>query len=166
MKLISPSMDYIQSYRNYIVELGDEERYPFPLDFDHADFPAMLSRLEQFRLGVDLPDGYVASSTYWLVDGEELLGVSNLRHYLNERIAHAGGHIGLGIRPSFRQRGLGATLLRLTLGKAAEMNIAPVQVHCYADNVGSKAMIEQCGGKLDSTVVTGHHRVLRYRFDA
>lgn len=46
MKLIKPSIKYQASYLSYIEELGDEERYPFPLDFDHRDFPAMLARFK------------------------------------------------------------------------------------------------------------------------
>lgn len=118
MQLIRPNVEYEQSYRTYIQELGDEERYPFPLDFDHTDFKELLAKLEVFRNGNDLPEGVVPSSTYWLVDEKELLGVSNLRHHLNDRMRHAGGHIGLGIRPSQRGDGLGNQLLALTLSKA------------------------------------------------
>lgn len=49
MKLILPSAKYQASYCAYIDELGDEERYPFPLDFDYQDFGAMLARIEAFR---------------------------------------------------------------------------------------------------------------------
>lgn len=41
MQLILPNREYEQSYREYILELGEEERYPFPLDFDHSDFEEM-----------------------------------------------------------------------------------------------------------------------------
>jgi len=43
--LIKPCADFKASYDGYIRELGDEERYPFPLDFDHSDFPALLQGL-------------------------------------------------------------------------------------------------------------------------
>jgi predicted acetyltransferase len=117
-RLVLPNMELAESYREYIRELGTEERYPFPLDFDHGDFASLLQRLDAFSKGVDIPEGFVPSTTYWLVDGDELLGVSSLRHYLNERIRHAGGHIGLGIRPTQRGRGLGKLLLRLTVDEA------------------------------------------------
>jgi predicted acetyltransferase len=123
VQLILPNPDYEASYRQYIHELGDEKRYPFPLDFDHTDFQELLAKLERFRNGTDIPDGFVASSTYWLVDDNELVGVSNLRHYLNDRIRRAGGHIGLGIRPSRRGSGLGKYLLRATIEQAMERGI-------------------------------------------
>ncbi|WP_232366314.1 GNAT family N-acetyltransferase [Aliidiomarina halalkaliphila] len=162
MRLILPCLEYEGSYRDYITELGNEERYPFPLDFDHADFPAMLAKLEQFRMGVDLPQGFVPSTTYWLVDQQEMIGVANLRHYLNARIERAGGHIGLGVRPRERGKGLGATLLRLTLEQAWARSIQPVHVHCYKHNQASARMILANGGVLDSEIEDGGETIQRY----
>ncbi|MGP9498732.1 MULTISPECIES: GNAT family N-acetyltransferase [Halomonas] len=162
MQLIRPNVEYEQSYRTYIQELGDEERYPFPLDFDHTDFKGLLAKLETFRNGTDLPEGVVPSSTYWLVGKKELLGVSNLRHHLNDRIRHVGGHVGLGIRPSQRGGGLGNQLLALTLSKAFERGIHPVHIHCYKHNVASSKIIIANGGCLESEINDGGKVVQRY----
>ncbi len=162
MKLVTPDIQYHASYLTYIKELGDEERYPFPLDFDHSDFPAMLIRIQQFEQGVDLPKAYVPSTTYWMVEGDEIIGVSNLRHYLNDQLKTAGGHIGLGIRPSSRGRKLSVQLLQMTLVKAVDKGINEVHVHCYKHNLASARMIEACGGELDSEVLDDGVVVLRY----
>jgi predicted acetyltransferase len=160
-------MNHEASYRAYITELGDEERYPFPLDFDHSDFPALLRRLDEFSRGISIPEGFVPSTTYWLVDGSELLGVSNLRHYLNERIRHAGGHIGLGIRPAQRGRGLGKLLLKLTLDEARKKGIGEVHIHCEKHNEASARTIRANGGVFDSEIhEPGHGIVQRYLVDA
>src|SRR5690606_558446 len=132
--LIEPSADFEASYHAYIAELGDEVRYPFPLDFDHSDFAQLLQRLRDIRAGIGVPEGYAASATFWLVEGTELLGVSNLRLELTERLREHGGHIGLGIRPSQRGRGLGKLLLKLTIAEARKHGIAQVHVHCLKHN--------------------------------
>jgi predicted acetyltransferase len=152
LKLVSPQSVFKASYLSYIKELGEEERYPFPLDFDHSDFEAMLQRNDDFEQGVQLPAGYVPSSTWWLVQGASIIGVSNLRHFLNDDIAFVGGHIGLGIRPSCRRKGFSKKLLELTLQQALLRNMREVHIHCYSNNVASKAMIISCGGVLDSEV--------------
>jgi len=162
VQLILPEFKYEPSYRDYIAELGDEERYPFPLDFDHSDFQALLAKLESFRQGIDLPEGFVPSTTYWLVEGRDIVGVSNLRHFLNDRIRYAGGHIGLGIRPSWRGKGFGNQLMKLTLDKAVERGINPVHVHCYKHNEASARMIVANGGVLESEVTEGEVVVQRY----
>ncbi len=66
--LIQPNLEYEASYRAYLLEVGDEERYPFPLDFDHSDFSSLLDRLDDFQAGRNLPAGYVASSTFWFME--------------------------------------------------------------------------------------------------
>lgn len=148
--LISPRPAFLGSYRSYIQELGTEERYPFPLDFDHHDFPGLLKRMEGLARGEGVPAGGVPSSTYWLVTGEALVGVSNLRHHLNPEIRDLGGHIGLSIRPTYRGRGLGQRLLILTLAQARMRGIDEVHLHCYKSNVPSARMITACGGMLHS----------------
>ncbi|WP_297802716.1 GNAT family N-acetyltransferase [Arenimonas sp. GDDSR-1] len=155
VELVRPSTKYESSYRAYIEELGDEERYPFPLDFDHKDFPALLRRLNDFEAGRNLPEGYVPSSTYWLVEHGELVGVSNLRHFLNEKIFNAGGHIGIGIRPQARGRGLGNLLLSLTIAEARKRGIGELHIHCHKHNEASARMIMANGGVLDSEISDG-----------
>jgi len=162
LNLVKPNIKYQASYRSYIKELGDEERYPFPLDFNHSDFPAMLDRIQQIEQGTNLPIGFVPSSTYWLIEKHEIIGVSNLRHHLNEQLRTTGGHIGLGIRPSFRGRKLSIQLLKITLTKAVAMGINEVHIHCYRNNLASAKMIEACGGVLDSELLADGELVLRY----
>ena len=161
VELVRPSAKYESSYRAYIAELGDEERYPFPLDFDHVDFPALLCRLNDFEAGRNLPEGYVPSSTYWLVENGELAGVSNLRHFLNERIFNAGGHIGLGIRPRARGRGLGSLLLSLTIAEARRKGIGDLHIHCHKHNAASARMIMANGGVLASELRNGEDGIIQ-----
>jgi predicted acetyltransferase len=152
MELVAPSIEYESSYKDYINELGDEERYPFPLDFDHNDFDKLLAKLSDFATGKNLPDGYVQSSTFWLVSGKEILGVSNIRHLLNEAIEYCGGHIGLGVRPSRRRKGVGHLLMELSIKRLHSMGVNPIHIHCYKNNLASSNTIKACGGVLKSEI--------------
>jgi predicted acetyltransferase len=151
-RLTHPNREYEQSYREYILELGDEERYPFPLDWDYEDFDLLLRKLGDFRNGKNIPEGFVPSTTYWLVEDGDILGVSNLRHYLNDRIRKVGGHIGLGIRPSRRGEGLGRELLQLTIEKGRELGLGDLHIHCHKENQSSVNMIRASGAELESEV--------------
>ncbi|CUA84870.1 GNAT family N-acetyltransferase [Pseudidiomarina woesei] len=163
LQLVVPSADYQASYLSYIAELGDEERYPFPLDFEHSDFPAMLARIAAFRLGEDIPQGYVPSSTFWLIRDGEIVGCTNVRHFLNAQIEHCGGHIGLSIRPSARGHGLGVHLMQLSIAEARRLGNNCVHIHCHAHNSASRALIVASGGVLHSDVVVDGEQVLRFR---
>ena len=162
MTLIRPSMEYRPSYLKYIAELGDEERYPFPLDFDCSDFQRMLDKIDDFANGVNLPSGFVQSSTFWLVEANEIIGVTNIRHRLNRAIEHCGGHIGLGIRPSYRGKGLGRLLMQLSIEWLLKRGVDPVHIHCYKNNPASANTIIANGGTLHSELDMDHQVVQRF----
>ncbi len=150
VKIIEPNLQCQQAYQHYIERLGDEERYPFVLDYDSTDFAQYIALMQDLKDGK--VTGKVASSTFWLMHGKQILGVSNLRHYLDDSIREVGGHIGLGISPELRGQGLSKRLLQLTLDKAEQLGISCVHLHCYQHNLASNNMIRACQGQLDSVV--------------
>jgi predicted acetyltransferase len=60
-----------------------------------------------------------------------------------------GGHIGYDIRPSRRHEGLGTRMLRMVLPFAKSIGIDPAMLTCDVNNVGSRRMIEACGGRIE-----------------
>jgi predicted acetyltransferase len=61
--------------------------------------------------------GYVESEQFMLViEGEtHILGMISFRHYLNQSLEKAGGHIGYSIRPSEWRKGYGKAMISLCL---------------------------------------------------
>src|SRR5689334_8577857 len=118
MKLIEPSIEYETAYLEYIPELGDEPRDPFPLRFECQPFSELVSRLLAESNVIDIQAEFVANTTYWLVHSDQIFGASNLRHSLTPALTQCGGHIGYGVRPSEQGRGVGKELLRQTLLEA------------------------------------------------
>ena len=147
--LIKPIVDYEQSYRSYIHELGNAERYPFTLDFEFDDFPALVTRLTNHSSGIDLPDDWVPHTTFWLIEDGEIVGVSSLRHHMTERLKLIGGHIGFGVRPSEQGRGVAKELLKQTLNQAGRLGISEAVVICLKDNLASSSVIKANGGKIE-----------------
>lgn len=146
-------MEWRSSYRRLVEEFieAGEPLIPFPLRFAHDDFPALIAKLESLARGIDLPEGFVPNTTFWLVDRQsEVVGVSNLRHALTPRLRIDGGHIGYGIRPSQRRRGYGSSLLRATLAEARTMGLGRVLLICDRDNRGSIEVILRNRGQFDS----------------
>jgi predicted acetyltransferase len=153
LQLRKPSRDLRDSYGGLIAEIESarEKRIPFPLSFPFEDFDALLAKLEDATKGIGLPEGFVPHSTYWLVrGGNEIVGVSNLRHSLTPFLLREGGNIGYGIRPSARRNGFGREILRLTLPKARELGLARVLVTCGKENRGSARIILGNGGVFES----------------
>lgn len=162
LQIINPSVKYKESYHSYLIELADEEKYPYPMDFDYSDFPALIDKLTNYSKGIGLPDWLVPNTTYWLIDGNEMIGVSHLRHCLNAMLLESGGHIGLGIRPSYRGKGFGNKLLGLTIGKAKELGIEDIHIHCHKDNYVSSKLIQSSGGQLiDEIIEKGTDKIIQ-----
>ncbi len=93
--------------------------------------------------------GWVPCTTWWWIDGTTYLGRIALRHRLTAKLHEAGGHIGYDVRPSARRRGHATAMLHRGLVEAATLGITEVLLTCDHDNVGSRCVIETCGGRLD-----------------
>ena len=127
---------------------------------DYHDFPSYLASLEVTQPA----DGLVPDSTYFCLDTERsiFVGAVNIRHYLSEGLLLSGGHIGDGIRPSERGKGLGTRMIALALDKCRELGIERVLMCCDSDNFASVRTIEKNGGVLENVVDDGGAPVKRY----
>ena len=63
------------------------------------------------------------------------------------------GHIGYGIRPSARRRGLATWALGRILDAAGDLELDRVLLVCEADNRASAATIERNGGVLEPSTL-------------
>lgn len=151
-RLVVPGPGGKESYRALVAEFtsGGEELIPFPLSFPNENFEAFLAQLAGCERGIGIPADFVPHSTFWLVEGAQVVGVSNLRHRLTDALRVEGGHIGYGIRPTARGRGLGREILRLTLAEARRRGIESVLLTCAKANAASAAVIAANGGRLAS----------------
>lgn len=153
ISLIAPRRELERSYRSLIEEITalGEKPVPFPLGFDYQTFDELLKRLKDNSMGVGIPEGFVANSSFWLVrDNSEIVGVSNLRHELTSTLRVEGGHIGYGIRPSLRGQGFGVEILKRTLSRAKSLGLTKVLLTCGKSNIASAKAILANGGVLDS----------------
>jgi predicted acetyltransferase len=105
--------------------------------------------LAQPREDAPRPEGWVPSTTLWLVERDEYLGRVQLRHRLTDYLLRAGGHIGYDVRSSARRRGHATRMLQEILPLAHGLGIESVLVICASDNVGSRRVIENSHGVLE-----------------
>lgn len=155
MELILPTKDYLKSFYQACVEYTTNNvstfSLPNPDKFEEWK-DSIFFRYEKNRKGEDLPNGYVPSTTYWLVENDEWLGLVNIRHFIEGRLLLCGGHIGYCIRYGKWGQGIGTKQLSLALEKAKEIGIDKALITCSENNIGSARVIEKNGGIYQDTV--------------
>ncbi|WP_406080724.1 GNAT family N-acetyltransferase [Micromonospora sp. NBC_00858] len=135
---------------------SDEVRSP-------DEFAAWVGRLaDESDPAKPLAAGQVRCTYRWIVEGDEVLGGIALRHGLDDYLLRVAGHIGYGIRPSARRRGLATWALGRMLDEARALGLDQVLVTCAVDNVASARTIEHHGGVLEDIRDTEHGAVRRY----
>lgn len=156
IKLIKPDIDYKEDIFKYKEEMfksgadilegcGGLDRY--------NSYEEWIDHLKSYenRNKIDPASGKVEGSQYMLVDEEahRILGMINLRHYLNEKLRRTSGHIGYSVRPGERRKGYGKRQLKEALKIIKKLGVNDVLITCDTDNVASFKTIEACGGVLE-----------------
>lgn len=148
LRLVRPTARYEAGFREMLSAyraLGGEK---FRDEYGDPDFDidAYVARLHMYSRGEFLPEHWVRTSTFWLVDGSKVLGTGRLRHSLNLRLMQDGGNIGYDIHPLHRGKGYGNEILRLMLLEAGKIGMARVLLTCDRDNTASRKIIGRHGG--------------------
>ena len=110
-----------------------------------------LKELKKRSCEDTVPEGLVPSSTYLGVREKDnyIVGMIDIRHYLNEYLTEAGGHIGYGVRKTERNKGYAKQMLKLALEKCKELKIKRVLITCDEDNIASEKVILSANAKLE-----------------
>lgn len=130
-------IDYLKEYR-----LDNQNAKPLGCTED-LNYEQWLNTIEKESNGIDLEEGRVPSSVYFLMDDERIIGHLSLRHSIdNDFLRLYGGHIGYGVRPSERRKGYATIMLHLALIKCKELGLENVMISCKEENIGSARTIE------------------------
>ena len=163
LKLVKFNASYAAQLMDMMDEWtsANEEIIPWAIrKCDYHDLKAYADSLEVKNAS----EGYVPDSTFFCLDTERnrFVGAVNIRHYLNERLLAGGGHIGDGIRPSERGKGLGTKMIALALEECDKLGIKRVLMCCNKDNLASARTIQKNGGVLQDEISADGEIVQRY----
>jgi predicted acetyltransferase len=169
LELITPSARLRRSWLAAREEWGRGAHQPgsgLHPDED-VDTPTGFSAwVEQLLLEADTSvppqEGRVHANYWWISQGGTYLGTITLRHELTEFLLRAGGHIGYGVRPSARGRGVATWALRAVLPHASALGLERVLVTCDDTNLASAQVIMKAGGILQDVRLTELGLTRRY----
>ncbi|MBR5501523.1 MAG: GNAT family N-acetyltransferase [Oscillospiraceae bacterium] len=106
--------------------------------------PAMIA----WSRGEQLKEGYVPETDCFLYLDGEAVGVFKLRHHLNDFLRNGPGHIGYGLLPQYRGKGLATAGLKLALeyiGQLLPEDEREVYFSVRKDNPASLRVQQNCG---------------------
>lgn len=168
VRLISPDIKYVREYISFVDECAEDIEtcgmsHYIPLS-DASSFHDDVNNLLNKGKGIDLPNGWVPASTYWLIaqDNDQILGAINIRHTLTDYLRFRGGHIAYYVHQFERRKGYASQMLGLGLEKCRAMGIDRVLITCAKKNVGSAKTIINNGGVLHSEDIENGEEFQRY----
>ena len=167
MKLVRPEKKYEASWKRAVAEFRKDSKSIklWEVLGDPDDLDKCISAEENHSKGKELPSDWVPYDLYWLVDGEEIVGVASVRHSLNDFLLREGGHVGYEIIPSKRGIGYGNKILELSLAKAGDLGLCRVLVSSFENNNASRKIIENNGGAMKNRIETEEGITCRYWID-
>lgn len=160
-------VELTEEYKTQLTDMMDEwyatgeKIVPYSIrKADYHDFGAYLKSLEPH----DNVPGHVPATTFFCLDTDRniFVGAVNIRHYLNEQLSLVGGHVGDGVRPSERRKGIATKMIELALEKCRGFGIERVLMTCDDDNIGSAKSIINNGGIYDGNVIVDGVSERRY----
>jgi len=166
-------LEIIPAYKltkKHLIEMLDEwyaageKIIPYAIRYhDYHDFQYYMDNLEL----KEVRDGLVPDSTFFCLDEERdiFVGAVNIRHYLNDALLQTGGHVGDGVRPSERRKGVATQMIAMALEECRKLGIDRVLMICDKENIGSAKSIQKNGGILENEMVVNGKEIQRYWID-
>ena len=151
--LIKPDL----SYADEIIKYKEESLKENPLINGSAGLNRFssiedwLQELKKRSSKDTVPKGLVPSSTYLGIREKDnyIVGMIDIRHYLNEYLTQVGGNIGYSVRKTERNKGYAKQMLKLALEKCKELKIKKVLITCDEDNIASEKVILSANAKFE-----------------
>lgn len=115
---------------------------------------AYISECKKYTVRETVPDGLVVATQFLYIRQADnrLVGMIQVRHYLNEYLSKYGGHIGYSIKPSEQRKGYATSMLNAVLPYYKEIGLKKILIACNDNNIGSEKTILNNGGVYESTV--------------
>ena len=151
--LVKPDL----SYADEIIKYKEESLAESPIINGSAGLDRLssiedwLEELNKRSCEDTVPKGLVPSSTYLGVREKDnyIVGMIDIRHYLNEYLTQVGGNIGYSVRKTERNKGYAKQMFKLALEKCKGLKIKKVLITCDEDNIASEKVILSANAKLE-----------------
>ena len=157
LKLLMPTLEYgdqVMAFKQECLDIGSSMDGCGPLRRSNTAAEWLEDALSDTDPAT-LREGRVLATNFITVRQSDntLVGMLQVRHYLNDYLEQFGGHIGYSIRPSERRKGYAKEQRRQArVWCREELKLDKVLITCLTDNEASRRTILGAGGVYDGTV--------------
>jgi len=153
-------MKYLASYQQYLAECFSNGLNKYRAAA--LDPKSYLESIIAHEQGLKLVSGIPATSSYFCLINEEVVGTIRYRRGNSPFIEQVIGHTGYDTRPSARGKGVAKFMLSWLQEQVLTEHII---VTCEHNNIASQKVIESCGGKFINQIYSKEKaaKVLRFQ---
>ena len=165
IQLIKPNEQYKDKILDYKAEfVANNEVLHGSAGLDKIDnFEEWYRLILQNSSEHTVMQGLVPASTFIAVDeNDEIVGMIDIRHRLNDFLFKQGGHIGYSVRKSQRRKGYATKMLSMALDVCKSLGIEKCIITCDKTNIASARTIMKSGGILENEIIDGEEIISRY----
>ncbi|MGP1488563.1 MAG: GNAT family N-acetyltransferase [Peptoanaerobacter stomatis] len=165
IQLIKPNEQYKNKILDYKAEfVANNEVLHGSAGLDKIDnFEEWYRLILQNSSKDTVKKGLVPASTFIAVDeNDEIVGMIDIRHRLNDFLFKQGGHIGYSVRKSQRRKGYATKMLSMALDVCKSLGIEKCLITCDKSNIASARTIMKSGGLLENEIIDGEEIISRY----
>ncbi|MGK0554839.1 GNAT family N-acetyltransferase [Macrococcus capreoli] len=155
LKLVRPTIEYKEDILKYQQEFKatKEVIHGFSSLHKFDNFDEWFEKVQHSDNLERIPHGMVPATQFLCVNAQnKIVGMVNIRHYLNDFLIQIGGHVGYSVRPDERRKGIAKWMLKESLSFLKEKDVERALITCDVDNIGSHNTILANGGRLESIV--------------
>ena len=150
IRLTVPTEEFSAQYEEYrreFLESGESMDGTGPLRRCETG-KQWLAEIKKYLDPATLPEGKVIATQFIGVRNSDnrIVGMVQVRHYLNDYLKKFAGHIGYSVRPSERRKGYAKQMLALSLGFCRTLGLKKVMISCSEENEASRRTILANGG--------------------
>ncbi len=165
IKLVLPTYSYKEKVLAYKADfLVNGEKLAGGAGLDNAQtfedwYDAWNDNLSELTVRA----GLVPATTFLAVDeNDNLCGMIDIRHRLNDYLLSFGGHIGYSVIKSQRRKGIASKMLALALIECKKIGLSRVLITCDKENIASAKTIVNSGGVLENEVL--ENEIIKQRY--
>ena len=163
LTLVSPQYkEKIMNYRNEFIKNGDSLDGTASLG-EITIFENWFTELQCNSSEETVRPGLVPATTFLAIDNNDnIVGMIDIRHRLNDYLLEFGGHIGYSVAKENRRKGIATRMLALALLECNNLYINKVLITCDKQNIASAKTIINNKGVLENEICDGDRITQRY----